>query len=428
MDCSRLPMHRVASRSASAEAPAGKEITSSGVAPGRHLRLDPRQSVWSGMGDQSIHIVHLLSPSSNGEGARWSPERVSEMREDADGAEFECSVVQIRTRQLLRRRETAETPSAAVVPTHVLNRVAPVDPSLPVRLARLLRRIKADIVHTHDLRSHLLALTLQPLLGFRLVATAGEETLRDTGRRKFSSSVNRQLLSGFDRVIAVNNELAMQLCRLGCRPAQVDVIQEAIDTRRFARENIDDSARSEWQMNASDRVVGIWPEPADGAERLRTTEMFSLVCAALGPVHAVLFETSAASRPHDDADAETLGADTLRRAEPTPEAYAALDALVVLDDGPGTSRLVLEAQSMEVPVIVASLPSMQRLIESGRTGIVAESMDSEALAAALVRLLSNPREAAALAAAARLQICQRHAPGESMRKIARTYRRALAQA
>ena len=65
----------------------------------------------------------------------------------------------------------------------------------------------------------------QPRFRFRMVAKAFEPETHNWSE-KIALEIDHKLLPGFDRVIAANAQLARQLCRLGCRIGQIDVIPD----------------------------------------------------------------------------------------------------------------------------------------------------------------------------------------------------------
>ena len=83
---------------------------------------------------------------------------------------------------------------------------------------------------------------------------------------------------------------------------------------------------------------------------------------------------------------------------------------------------------MEVPVVCGNFSGMDEVIADGTTGLVVDADDSIGFGDAIRRLLKNQPEAASMAAAGRLRICQSFRTSDSIAQVARTYRRALADA
>lgn len=82
----------------------------------------------------------------------------------------------------------------------------------------------------------------------------------------------------------------------------------------------------------------------------------------------------------------------------------ASDVLLVSSYREGTPRMVLEAMTARVPVVATSVSGIPEMIVSGRDGLLVPVGDPAAAAAGLVRVLTEPALAEALAASARRRV------------------------
>jgi glycosyltransferase involved in cell wall biosynthesis len=69
---------------------------------------------------------------------------------------------------------------------------------------------------------------------------------------------------------------------------------------------------------------------------------------------------------------------------------------------------VIEAMAARLPIVATNVGGIPEMIEDGRNGLLVPAADDEALAAALLRLVDRPEEAAALADAARQTVEMRY--------------------
>jgi len=390
-------------------------------------RTCPRSGVSRPMSTSTIHILHLGTATRTADGrAIAALEYFRRLDVSRQPAEMKHSLAIVR-----RRRQPvpwADTAARLGVPVYDLVRYAPGDFTLFWRLARLARKLSVDVVHAHDAGSRCLALLLQPVVGFRIVATAAGWS-GTTWRQRITAGVDQKLLPGFDRIIAANNQLARDLCMTGCRPQQIDVIHGGVDTETFSRKNVRGHLRAELGLSPADRVVGVHAESATRDELEGVLEAIRFAQSEVGPLHALVF---GAECPADGLEA-AFGWNILEGRLHTigvhgelPEVYAALDALVLPQSA--TANALFEAQSMEVPVIAVGPSGIGELIENGTTGILLEDDSPLSLGAAVARMLADDRGSASLAAAGRLRICQRFRFDDLLLKVAGTYRRACAQA
>lgn len=275
----------------------------------------------------------------------------------------------------------------------------------------------------------MLAMLLQPLFRFSMVATARPHMPADW-KARLKVDIDQKILPGFHRVIAANHHLATQLCRLGCRPSQVDVIHGGVDTETFSRHAVRGDLRRDLNIPADALVVGTIARGATDAELRSIFGARRWAEAELGPICLVVLD----EEPNDridrlaaEFDAEG-GTYVVGAGEHLPRTYAAFDVFVATGSSANPVEGILEAQSMEVPVVCGNFSGMDEVISNGTTGLVVDAGDSNGFGNAIRRLLKNRPEAASMAAAGRLRICQSFRTSDSIAQIARTYRRAMADA
>ena len=81
----------------------------------------------------------------------------------------------------------------------------------------------------------------------------------------------------------------------------------------------------------------------------------------------------------------------------------------VMDDGDrdGIPNVLAEAMAMGLPVVSTRISGIPELVEDGVHGLLVQSRDAEALAAALERVLVDPALRTRLSEAGRRRICER---------------------
>lgn len=262
------------------------------------------------------------------------------------------------------------------------------------RLARLLRRIDAPVVHAYSGEANLMVAVLKPLLRGSKVVWGIRASDLSRSRQDWLSSVlgwvNRRLARRADLIIC-NSRSGMEL-RLaeGYPRDRLVVVPNGIDVRRFTRDPVArDAVRAGWGVGEADILLGL-------VGRLDPVKGHDVLLRAVGP----LLSTMAARlvlvgdgpdeyRAEMDAIARAEGiADRVVWAGPRtdmPAVYSALDLHVSASHGEGFPNAVAEAMACEVPCVVTDVGDSAELV--GDTGWVCAPDDVEGLRTAITTAL-----------------------------------------
>jgi glycosyltransferase involved in cell wall biosynthesis len=258
------------------------------------------------------------------------------------------------------------------------------DPFLP---ARLVRRLRADVVHTHLVHADVYGGVAGRLAAARLVSTKHND---DPFRAGPFRHVERGLARLADRVIAITAALErFTVERVGIPADKVTTIHYGLD-----------GPPEPWGANPAD------PVPADATVLLavarlveqkgidvalralpRVRERFPdarLVVVGEGPERGRLEALAAALG--------VAGAVHLPGRVPDVEAWLRrADVLVHPARWEGFGLALLEAMLCSLPVVAARVSSIPEIVVDGETGLLVPPDDPAALAEALVRVLEQPR-------------------------------------
>jgi len=271
-----------------------------------------------------------------------------------------------------------------------------------LRLARLMRDTRPDVLHLHD--PHALATGL--------LAARGAPRARAVATRRVDfplrGPLSRWKYRACARVIAVSRKIAEVLGAQGVAPERIRVVYEGVPDRAGAAGGA--AALAELGVPAGCPVVGNVAALTDHKD------------------HETLVEAAARVRPRvPDARFVIVGDGPLRpRLEALCRERGLIDRCVFagfrhdLDrlfpaftvfclsshmEGLGTS--LLDAMAFSLPVVATAAGGIPEAVEDGVTGRVVPVRDPAALADALVEVLANPEKARALGAAGRRRFAER---------------------
>jgi glycosyltransferase involved in cell wall biosynthesis len=300
---------------------------------------------------------------------------------------------------------------AAALPYVRLRAPRDVDPRLAFSLARALRRLRPDVVHTHLVHADVYGALAHR---GRLVSTKHNDDRFRTGPFRF---VERMLTRRAERVITITHALArFSVERVGLPQPKIAIIPYGLD-----------APPAPWGENPPSAV----PDQARvllAVSRLVEQKGVDRAVAALPAIRsqhpdAVLVVLGdGPERPRLEALARDLGvADALYLIGRVADVAAWLhraEALVHPARWEGFGLALLEAMLASVPIVATRVSSIPELVVHGETGLLVEP---DGLAPAVNRLLGDPAEAERLGRAA-LTRAQREFSVERMaRRTAEIY-------
>jgi glycosyltransferase involved in cell wall biosynthesis len=290
-------------------------------------------------------------------------------------------------------------------------------------LARLLRRDRVDVLHTH---THLAAAVLG-----RLAARAAgaavvshlhiENHFREqTLPRAVSRTLDNATARLCSRLVAVSDATRRAFEEQGFPADRLETVPNGIALDGAAPAT---SLRSDLGIPAKAFLVALVGRlaPVKGQRDL-------IEALARAPeAHAVLagddLESGGAFRRELEVEAERLGvADRVWFAGYRPGVSAELaevDALVLPSRIEGMPLVVLEAMARAKPVIATPVGGTPELVVDGETGILVDGVDE--LATALARLARDPDEARRLGEAGRRRVEERFAEDAMTRRVLEIY-------
>lgn len=305
-----------------------------------------------------------------------------------------------------------------------------------VRLARLFRRERPALVHTHTSKAG--------ALGRLAAALAGVETVVHTPHghvfyghftRPVSRAfvqVERTLAKRTTRLIALTEaERDEHLARGVGTPGQFAVVPSGIDLATFqSLVGVRRPAPPGLPVKPDAVVVGSvgWLTDVKGHRYL--IEAVARVRGAHPNLHLLLVGSGDRRRELEDLVAQRGLADAVTFAgerRDVPACLAALDVFVLPSLNEGMGRALIEAMAAGRPVIASRVGGVPALIEERRNGLLVPPADPAALARALRELLRRPQWAKELGGAASMAIGPRFGARAMVEAIESVYEDALAE-
>ncbi len=318
----------------------------------------------------------------------------------------------------------AQPLEAEGIPVYALDKKPKLDLGALARLARLLRRERVDIVHTHLWTSSFWG-RLAALLA-RVPVTIVTEHNLDTWRRTPHFFADRLLGLATDDWIFVSREVeAFYRERLRIPAGRGTVVLNGVDTKPFATPLDRAAVRARMGLDPGARVAGVVGRLEERkGHRYFLEAMRELKTRDPGARGLIVGEGKEKAALLAQSEALGLG-DTVRILGFWPdlaEALCALDVFVLPSLMEGHPLAVLEAMAAGKPVVATDVGGNGEAVEAGSTGLLVPAADPGALADAIGTLLADPERARAMGAAGRASLDRRFSLAAAVAANEETYR------
>jgi glycosyltransferase involved in cell wall biosynthesis len=291
------------------------------------------------------------------------------------------------------------------IPYFVMNRRQGIDLGLIWKLYNLFRKNSVDVINTHHFNQLFYSALGAKLVGARIIHTEHSVEVYRSNRLRIAL----RLLSLFcDKLIAIGSDGARLLRnQVGIPASKLEVIPAGVNLSKFTESKSE--ARRLLGLDDADRVAVIvarlFPEKnhrlllSAFADVVSHVERARLLIAGAGVEEEAIREEI--KRLKLNGSVRMLG---VRR--DVARLLAASDVFVLSSDREGMPVAMLEAMAAARPVVATAVGDIPSILEDGVSGRLVTPRDRQAMAAALVEVLSNPERAAAMGENARRVIAE----------------------
>jgi glycosyltransferase involved in cell wall biosynthesis len=332
----------------------------------------------------------------------------------------------------------AEQAGVEVVTLPGLSReLSPVRDALAAfRLARLIRKLRPDVVHTHTAKAGavgraaaLLARTRRPVV----VHTFHGHVLRGyfgTGGTLVFRAIETLLARTSDRLIAVSPEVRDELVALHVAPRQkFSVVRLGIELEPRVHFDGDPAeVRRRHGIPEGKFVVG-WFGRMTAVKR--TDDLLTMLAGVRerGVDALLLLVGDGDDRERLEQRAHDLGLARsclfLGYQEDVAPWYAICDAVVLTSASEGTPVTIIEALAAGRPVVATKVGGVPDVVDEGETGFLVRPHDTHALAERLEILAGDPIRRRAMGELGRARMLERYAVKRLVDDVDALYRELL---
>jgi len=282
-------------------------------------------------------------------------------------------------------------------------------------LVRELRRLRPDIVHTHNPKPGILGRVAARVTRVPLIVNTQHGLYAqpdDRRRRRWPVYAVERFAAAFGDVELVQNseDAATLVERLKVPARRVHVLGNGVDLSRFDPAAVPDGTRDrlrrEWGLGDDVVVYG-----AVG-RLVREKGMVEMFAAHRRLVHEGVRLRLVVVGPLEPGKADGLdqaavdaaradGVIFLGQRDDMPDLYSAMDVFVTATYREGFPRAAMEAAAMGLPIVATDIRGCRQVVDDGVTGLLVRVRDADALAGGMRDLVDDKSRREAMRAAAR---------------------------
>ncbi|HJW56712.1 MAG TPA: glycosyltransferase [Burkholderiaceae bacterium] len=296
--------------------------------------------------------------------------------------------------------------------------------SLPLRLARLFRKTRPDIVHTRNVEAFFYGFLGAKLAGVNCVIHS--EHGRTFDDRPIRFHVQRWFSARTQAVCAVSRQLKRDLAfHTGIPENSIQVLHNGVDLARFNSGNRN-RARQSLGLRDGDLVIG-------SVGRLVAVKNYALLLNAIAALGrrdiVVVLVGDGPERPALEQLSRALDIESMVRflghRDDVMTLLPAMDVFVLPSISEGHSNTLLEAMASGIASVVSDVGGNPDIVSHAKEGLVFGCGDQDALVACLGRLCGDAQLRRSMGAAARERVMHEFSIDAMIRRYEGLYVQAL---
>lgn len=281
-----------------------------------------------------------------------------------------------------------------------------IDPVTVLKLARIIKKHRIDVIHTH--------LSTASLLGAFAAKLAGKPSVAHVHGLNTATCFRYST-----RVIAVSEAVKRHLVNQGISEEKIVVVHNGVDLLRFKPAPLRE-AKIKLRYDPDAPVFGVFGRLSEEkGQRTAIEAMFLLLKDH--PDALLLVVGDGKNRADLETSVQALGISGNIRfigfLEDVREHMSACDTVIVPSQIEGFGLSAVEAMALGKPVVASTAGGLSEIVVKGETGYLVPPNDPNAISDSLEKLIDNPSLAASMGMKGRGRVEEHFALGTQMQKV-----------
>ena len=291
----------------------------------------------------------------------------------------------------------------------------------------LLREFKPHLIHAHELLSPATtAVIAKRIFGVPVVAKVlrGGELgdLAKLKKRTFGARRIETIKRGTDAFIVISREIDSELEQVGVPPEQRVFIPNGVDLNRFAPPFPEEKTAVRRSLNLPDGLIAVFSGRLDPEKRVgQLINTWRELVGRYPDATLLILGTGV-----EEAGLKRIAAPNVRFEGVVGDVspyFRASDVFVLPSSTEGLSNSLLEAMASGLALVATSVGGATDLVETGKSGILIQPDDPQAILSALTDLFESSGLRARLGANARRRVEREYSLSVVAEKLNSLYRK-----
>jgi glycosyltransferase involved in cell wall biosynthesis len=316
------------------------------------------------------------------------------------------------------------------VPTVVFDCNGRFDPKAVMRIRDFIRKNRLKIIHSHGYKSNFYALFAAVFRDTVKVATC-HNWLGNSAKMKFYAFLDKFILNRFDSIIAVSDRIRDEIIHHGIPEEKVRLIDNGVDVERFGFTDTSlqleigrNSLRNELGIKGNESIVGTVGRLSPEKGHIYLIKAAKKIIFELSDTKFLIVgDGPLKEKLESEAKNLGLGSSVIFTGirNDIPKIMNLMDVFVLPSVEEGMPVALLEAMLSKIPVVATRVGAVERIVDSGRTGLLVGPEDTDKLSDAILYLLNNKAEARSMALDGYGNVFRRFSSGGMAKKYYAVY-------